>query len=186
MAELVDAMVSNTIVFTGMPVRVRLGVPQKQKKACRIFPVGFFRFWVFRSEVRYRRYRASTSEPPASKTVLLCMLAYCVYVLFSSKDYLLYIGFSSDLPERKHKHDSGGVKSTAPRRPHELIYCEYFLFKADAMRREGYFKTSMGRKAIKLMLSGTLSTLGYKGSLKTLKIEYSTEADESNPTITPC
>ncbi|MCE3225450.1 MAG: hypothetical protein K0S32_1, partial [Bacteroidetes bacterium] len=26
MAELVDAMVSNTIVFTDMPVRVRLGV----------------------------------------------------------------------------------------------------------------------------------------------------------------
>jgi putative endonuclease len=112
------------------------------------------------------------------------MLPYCVYVLFSAKDFLLYIGYTSDLSTRKHTHDIGGVKSTAPRRPLELIYCEYFLYKADAMRREGYFKTSMGRKAIKLMLAGTLSNLGYKGSLKALKIEYSTEADESYPTIT--
>ena len=103
------------------------------------------------------------------------MLPYCVYVLLSGKDFLLYIGYSSDLAARKRKHDLGGVKSTAPRRPLELIYCEYFLFKADAMRREGYFKTSMGRKAIKLMLAGTLNSLGYKGSLKDLKIEFSLE-----------
>jgi putative endonuclease len=106
------------------------------------------------------------------------MLPYSVYVLFSSNDFLLYIGYTSDLPARKHKHDIGGVKSTAPRRPLELIYCEYFLFKKDAMRREGYFKTSMGRKAIKLMLAGTLSALGYKGSLKNLKIEFSLEDSE--------
>jgi putative endonuclease len=90
----------------------------------------------------------------------------------------LYIGYSSDLAARKHKHDIGGVKSTAPRRPLQLIYCEYFLFKSDAMRREGYFKTSMGRKAIKLMLGGTLRALGYKGSLKDLKIEFSLEEND--------
>jgi putative endonuclease len=105
------------------------------------------------------------------------MLPYSVYVLFSAKDFLLYIGYSSDLPARKRKHDLGGVKSTAPRRPLELIYCEYFLFKSDAVRREGYFKTSMGRKAIKLMLAGTLGTLGYKGSLKDLKVEFPLEED---------
>jgi putative endonuclease len=106
------------------------------------------------------------------------MLKYCVYVLFSKRDFLLYIGFTSDLLSRKKKHDAGGVKSTAPRRPLELIYCEYFLFKADAMRREGYFKTTMGKKAIKLMLSGTLSNLGYKGSLKNLMIEFSEESED--------
>ena len=106
------------------------------------------------------------------------MLPYRVYVLFSAKDFLLYNGYTSDLPGRKRKHDIGGVKSTSPRRPLELIYCEYFLFKSDAMRREGYFKTSMGQKAIKLMLAGTLSSMGYKGSLKGLKVEFSTEEYE--------
>ncbi len=111
--------------------------------------------------------------------VFLNMLPYCVYVLFSAKDFLLYIGYSSDLAarKRKRKHDLGEVKSTAPRRPLELIYCEYFLFKSDALRREGYFKTSMGRNSIKLMLAGTLSTLGYKGSLKNLKVEFSIEVE---------
>lgn len=106
------------------------------------------------------------------------MLQHCVYILFSSKDFLLYIGYTSDLKERKRKHDSGGVKSTASRRPLDLIYCEYFLFKKDAMRRERYFKTSMGRKAIKLMLSSALDTLGYKGSLTNLKVEYSSQEEE--------
>jgi putative endonuclease len=106
------------------------------------------------------------------------MPTYCVYILFSEKDFLLYIGYSSDLSSRKRKHDIGGVKSTAPRRPLKLIYYECFLFKADAMRREAYFKTSMGRKPIKLMLGGTLTTLGYKGNLKDLKIEFSLEKDD--------
>ena len=105
------------------------------------------------------------------------MLKYCVYVLFSQKDFLLYIGYTSDLVARKTKHDLGGVKSTAPRRPLDLIFCEYFLFKTDAKRRENYFKTSMGRKAIKLMLAGTLDNLGYKGNLKNLKIEFSDEQE---------
>src|SRR5689334_2119440 len=105
------------------------------------------------------------------------MLNYRVYVLFSKKDFLLYIGFTSNLKERKRRHDLGGVKSTAPRRPLELIYCEYFLFKKDAMRREAYFKTTMGKKAIKLMLGGTLNNLGYKGSFKNLRVEFSEETD---------
>ena len=58
--------------------------------------------------------------------------------------------------------DLGKTKSTAPRRPLELIFCEFYLFEADARRREMYFKTTAGKKAIKLMLGETLITLGYK------------------------
>lgn len=32
----------------------------------------------------------------------------------------------------------------------------------DAKKREMYFKTSMGKKALKLMLNSTLSKLGYR------------------------
>lgn len=92
-------------------------------------------------------------------------LPYCVYVLFSEKDLLLYIGFSTNLQNRIEKHNSGGVTSTAPRRPLKLIFCEYYLFEEDARGREMYFKTSMGKKALKLMLGTTLKKLGYKGSL---------------------
>jgi putative endonuclease len=92
-------------------------------------------------------------------------LPYCVYILFSEKDHLLYIGFSTDIEERITKHNSGANKSTAPRRPLKLIFCEYYLFKEDALKREGYFKTNMGKKAIKLMLASTLEKLDYKKPL---------------------
>ena len=92
-------------------------------------------------------------------------LKYCVYVLFSQKDRLLYIGFSSDLGKRIAKHNSGGSKSTAPRRPLRLIFCEYYLFEEDARKRESYFKTNAGKRAIKLMLAHTLEKLGYRGKL---------------------
>ena len=33
-----------------------------------------------------------------------------------------------------------------------MLFCEYYLSKEDAMRREKYFKTTAGKKTIKLML----------------------------------
>jgi putative endonuclease len=79
-------------------------------------------------------------------------LKYCVYVLESQKDHKLYIGQSSNLKQRLSEHHRGNSKSTAPRRPLKLIFCEYFLSKTDALRRERYFKTTAGKKALKLML----------------------------------
>lgn len=84
------------------------------------------------------------------------MLPFCVYVLRSLKDEQLYIGFTTDLPERLKRHEDGLVLSTASRRPLRLIYCEYHGSKADALRRESYFKTSAGKRALKLMLREAL------------------------------
>jgi putative endonuclease len=98
-------------------------------------------------------------------------LPFCVYILFSQKDFLLYTGFSSNLEARIKKHNSGGNKSTSYRRPLILIFSEFYLFEDDARKREMYFKTSMGKKAIKLMLRTTLEKMGYKNiSLKPLQI----------------
>lgn len=97
-------------------------------------------------------------------------LPYCVYILFSKKDFLLYIGFSTNVEARVKKHNSGGNISTANRIPLELIFCEFYLFEEDASKREKYFKTTMGKKAIKLMLKSTLEKMGYKGTLKPLNI----------------
>ena len=79
-------------------------------------------------------------------------LLYCVYVLLSLKDGKFYIGFTTNLKQRLTDHFHGQSKATFPRRPFKLIFCEYFLSKKDAMRRERYFKTSYGKKALKIML----------------------------------
>jgi len=89
-------------------------------------------------------------------------LPFCVYILFSQKDFMLYAGFTSNLEARIKNHNAGLTKSTSYRRPLMLIFCEFYMFEADARKREMYFKTNMGKKAIKLMLGSSLEKLGYK------------------------
>lgn len=83
-------------------------------------------------------------------------LEYCVYVLFSLKDGKLYTGFTVDLKRRLAEHQAGSSASTAPRRPFKLVFCEYYLSKEDALRREKYLKTSSGKRTVRLMLKDSL------------------------------
>lgn len=87
------------------------------------------------------------------------ILPYCVYVLYSTKDEKMYIGYSTNLPKRLQDHYNGNVLSTKGRRPLELIYTEFHSNKYDALRREKYFKTTSGKKGLKLMLREKLASL---------------------------
>lgn len=82
-----------------------------------------------------------------------------MYVLLSLKDIKLYIGSTTNLKQRLTNHFHGNSKATAPRRPFKLIFCEYFLSKKDALRREKYFKTNVGKKVLKLMLKESLKEI---------------------------
>ncbi|HNU96085.1 MAG TPA: GIY-YIG nuclease family protein [Candidatus Magasanikbacteria bacterium] len=82
---------------------------------------------------------------------------YYVYVLKSTKDQRFYIGFTKDLKNRVKEHNAGEVKSTKDRKPMKLIFYEAFLEKQDALRREGYFKTTKGKKVLRLMLRSFIS-----------------------------
>jgi len=74
------------------------------------------------------------------------------YVLKSLKDKKFYIGRSDDLRRRITEHKAGKVKSTKNRLPIELIFYEAFKNKLDAIRRENYFKTTKGKRALHIML----------------------------------
>ncbi|OGK10445.1 hypothetical protein A2767_01150 [Candidatus Roizmanbacteria bacterium RIFCSPHIGHO2_01_FULL_35_10] len=84
-------------------------------------------------------------------------LLYCVYILFSLKDNKFYIGYTTNLHERLTSHITGNSKSTEPRRPFTLLFCEYYLSKHDATRREKYFKTTAGKKTLRIMLKESLN-----------------------------
>jgi len=86
-------------------------------------------------------------------------LMHCVYVLVSLKDGLFYIGFSSNLTARLRDHESGGVTSTNPRRPFVVIHTEHYSSREDALRREDYFKTTTGKRILRLMLRDSLREL---------------------------
>jgi putative endonuclease len=81
---------------------------------------------------------------------------YAVYVLYSLKDHQFYIGYTTNFQRRMEEHAAGKTISTAPRRPLKVIFCEYYFAKEDAMRRELYFKTSAGKRVLRLMLSESL------------------------------
>ncbi|NNJ88228.1 MAG: GIY-YIG nuclease family protein [Eudoraea sp.] len=89
------------------------------------------------------------------------ILPYCVYVLQSEKDLLFYHGFTTNIENRLRDHNAGRTISTSKRMPLRLIFCEFYLCKKDAMRREKYFKTTQGKRMLKLMLRNTLKKIGY-------------------------
>ena len=72
-----------------------------------------------------------------------------VYVLRSATDENFYVGYTKDLRRRKEEHDNGNVRSTASRRPLELVYYEACRSQADATKREKYLKTAWGKRYIK-------------------------------------
>lgn len=78
---------------------------------------------------------------------------YYVYILRSSKNNSLYIGFTSDLKKRLKEHNSGLSQATKPFIPYKLIFYEAFLNRVDARNREEYLKSGYGRKTIKTMLN---------------------------------
>jgi len=79
-----------------------------------------------------------------------------VYILKSKKDNSLYTGYSTNVKERVLEHQKGQVYSTRHHRPLEVIYCELYKNRKDAMKREKFFKSGWGRNYIKKILENTL------------------------------
>ena len=85
---------------------------------------------------------------------------YYIYVIQSKTDNRFYTGFTRDLRNRFHEHNSGKVSSTKNRCPFELIYYEACLNEQDAIAREKYLKSGMGKRYLKNRLKRFLSLTG--------------------------
>lgn len=70
---------------------------------------------------------------------------YYVYIIFSKKLKKKYIGSTSNLKTRLHKHNSRKSKFTSRGVPWCLLYYEAFLNKSDAIREELFLKSGRGR-----------------------------------------
>ena len=71
---------------------------------------------------------------------------YYTYVLKSKNDEGFYYGYTEDLAQRFEEHTKGRVESTKYRRPLMLVYYEACTDRADALKREKYFKSYRGRQ----------------------------------------
>ena len=74
---------------------------------------------------------------------------FTVYVLYSQKFNQIYIGFTSDLPNRFLSHNELATKGhTIKYRPWVIAYTEEYQTKPEAMKREDQLKSANGRKFI--------------------------------------
>jgi putative endonuclease len=77
---------------------------------------------------------------------------YCVYILQSISDTdKIYIGYTSHLILRMREHnysDFDRKAYTRKFRPWFVIYVEYYETKSDAMNREKWLKSGVGREWI--------------------------------------
>jgi putative endonuclease len=87
---------------------------------------------------------------------------YYVYVIQSNsnKDKQFYTGFTKDLQNRLQEHNTGRVPSTKERGPFALIYYEACLNEQDALAREKYLKSGMGKRYLRNRLRRFLSLTG--------------------------
>lgn len=81
---------------------------------------------------------------------------YKVYVLQSTKDNTLYIGYTENLDRRINEHNLGLSCYTNQHKPYKCITAFSFLVKTDAERFEEYLKSGYGRRFLKSMLKDYL------------------------------
>lgn len=82
---------------------------------------------------------------------------YFVYVLLSLKDQMFYTGYTKQLEYRLEQHAAGEVNSTCKRRPLLHVYSEMCFSQKDALARERYLKSGMGKRYIRNRLKTFLS-----------------------------
>lgn len=79
------------------------------------------------------------------------------YVLLCSNNSF-YRGYTNDLDKRFQQHLSGkGAKYTRMHKPIKIVYFEEFSVKEDALKREKYFKSAIGKKWLADKLKGEKS-----------------------------
>jgi putative endonuclease len=89
-----------------------------------------------------------------------------IYVLYSLKDHRLYKGYTSNIQSRLQRHNSGGNKSTAHRKPFVIVHIEQFENKTLALKREKYFKSLEGGAELQQLLKKS-NILNGEGRLNT-------------------
>lgn len=85
---------------------------------------------------------------------------HCVDVLRSKRDKKLYTGFAGNLRKRFKQYSQNLSNYTKGRGPFELVYYQACVNEYDAIAREKYLKSGMGKRYLKNRLRRFLSLTG--------------------------
>ena len=80
-------------------------------------------------------------------------MEYFVYVLQSESRGSYYVGSTENIQTRLKKHNAGDNLYTKGRRPWKVVYQESFCSRTEAIKREHFFKSGVGRKQLKEILA---------------------------------
>ena len=78
---------------------------------------------------------------------------FIVYVLQSQSTGILYIGQTANLDRRLQEHQAGDARYTRGRGPWTPVYKEEYPTRSEAMKREKYLKSGVGREFLKDLLT---------------------------------
>ena len=76
-------------------------------------------------------------------------MPFYVYILKSFSTGKSYIGCTKNLKNRISEHNSNESKATRGKGPWKLVYYEAYNSRSEAIKREKYFKTQIGRLELK-------------------------------------
>jgi len=82
-------------------------------------------------------------------------MIFYVYILIN-QNHRIYIGQTNCIEMRLERHNSGLVESTAPYRPWTILFTEQYQTRSEAIIREKWLKTGIGREYIKKRLSSSI------------------------------
>jgi putative endonuclease len=72
---------------------------------------------------------------------------FYVYFIKSLKNQKIYVGLTEKHPsERLKEHNYGATKWAKENKPFSMLFFEDYICKADAQRREKFYKTGIGRR----------------------------------------
>ncbi|MCO6359141.1 GIY-YIG nuclease family protein [Roseivirga pacifica] len=74
---------------------------------------------------------------------------FWVYAISSIRRNYIYVGLTSDLDGRIDRHNKGYERTTKPYAPFKLIYSETHSTRAEARKREKYFKSGVGKEFLR-------------------------------------
>ncbi|TPV35614.1 GIY-YIG nuclease family protein [Paucihalobacter ruber] len=77
---------------------------------------------------------------------------FVVYILYSKTFDKTYVGYTQDLIDRFYSHNKLATKGYTIRyRPWEVMHLDFYKTKYEAMNREKYYKSGIGRSEIKIL-----------------------------------
>ncbi len=71
---------------------------------------------------------------------------YFVYIIRSERDGTYYTGMTEDVRKRFREHNRGLTKSSRSHKPWKIIYVEECVTRAQARKREKYWKSGAERE----------------------------------------